>query len=380
MKTVLRTILLAVLAVSVFASCKERGSAKLCFDTEVYTPRYATGFAITGDDGGESRLITVSNPWQGADSVTTRLLVLRGDETAPDGFDGQVLKGEARRIIAMSSTHIAMLDVVGQAARVVGVSGKEYISDSTVVARRDSVCDVGYEGNIDYETIAALRPDIVLLYGINGASSMEGKLREARIPFVYIGDYLEESPLGKAEWLVVLAELTGRRAEGQKAFAEIACRYNELKNIVSADSLDCPKVMVNAPYGGTWFLPPTQSYTVTLISDAGGRYVYDRNNGNTSMPIDDEEAYMLTSEADIWLNAGEVGTVDELKKAFPKLASLPVVCEGRVFNNTRRTNAAGGNDYFESGVVNPHLVLRDLVKIFHPDLVEDEFVYYKQIK
>lgn len=89
---------------------------------------------------------------------------------------------------------------------------------------------------------------------------------------------------------------------------------------------------------------------------------------------------MLLAEADLWLNAGSVATTGDLVKAYPKFAGLPVVKEGRVYNNTLRTNSAGGNDYFESGVVRPDLVLRDLIKIFHPDLVTEDFVYYKRIE
>lgn len=160
------------------------------FDIQLYKPQYASGFDIKGADGYKSTLITVTNPWQGADSITTTLFISRNGETAPKGFSGQVLYGDASRIIAMSSTHIAMLDVIGEAGSVVGVSGIDYISNPDIQARRDSVGDVGYEGNINYELLLSLDPDIVLLYGVNGASSMEGKLKELGVPFMYVGDYL----------------------------------------------------------------------------------------------------------------------------------------------------------------------------------------------
>ena len=178
----------------------------------------------------------------------------------------------------------------------------------------------------------------------------------------------------------MLSELVGHGDRGRESFAEIARKYNALKNSVSSDSLDRPKVMINAPYSGTWFLPPVNSYAVTLINDAGGSFIYDGDKGNSSEPIDIEEAYMLVSQADVWLNAGMAGSAADLAKAYPKFASLPVVKEGRVYNNILRTNAAGGNDYFESGVVRPDLVLRDLIKIFHPDLVAEDFVYYKRLE
>ncbi len=127
-------------------------------------------------------------------------------------------------------------------------------------------------------------------------------------------------------------------------------------------------------------MPSTESYVARLIKDAGGDYIYKKNTGNASAPIDLEEAYLLASQADMWLHVGMANTLDELKAACPKFIDTRCFRSGQVYNNNARTNAAGGNDYYESAVVNPDLVLRDLVKIFHPELVEEDFVYYKQLK
>ncbi len=377
---VLKSLSLILLLASVFAGCRDESSDLADFDRLLYVPEYASGFEIAGSDGRQSILITVTNPWQGADGIAARLFIARDGESVPEGFDGQVLEGDARRIVAMSSTHIAMLDAVGEVGRVVGVSGIDYISNSDVQARRDRIGDVGYEGNVDYELLLSLDPDLVLLYGINGASTMESKLKELGIPFMYVGDYLEESPLGKAEWLVMLSEVVGERAKGEKVFAEIPIRYNALKQRVADSALDAPSVMLNTPYGDSWFMPSSENYVVRLITDAGGDYICKKNTGNSSTPIDLEEAYRLASAADVWLNVGAANTLDELKAACPKFTDTRCFRNGCVYNNNARTNAAGGNDYWESAVVNPDLVLRDMVKIFHPELVDEDFVYYKQLK
>lgn len=365
---------------AMMVSCAGKGVDVREFDREVYTPAYASGFDIKGAEGRESVILTVRNPWQGADSVTTRLFIARGGEDAPSGFDGQVLRGDAERIVAMSSTHVAMLDAIGATDRITGVSGIDFITNPDIQARRDSIGDIGFEGNVNYELLVALDPDLVVLYAVRGASSMEGKLRELGIPYLYIGDYLEESPVGKAEWLVALAETVGMRETGEKMFSEIPVRYEALKKKVAGCATPAPKVMLNTPYGDTWFMPSTENYKARLIADAGGDYVYKKDTGNSSNPIDIEEAYMLTSESDVWLNVGTANTLAELKEACPKFADTRCFREGRVYNNTLRSTPAGGNDYYESGIVRPDLLLRDLVRIFHPELVEEEFVYYKQLK
>ena len=376
-----KSFLSLCLLIVLLAACNGKKTASISdFSNQLYTPEYASGFSIKGADGYESSIITVTNPWQGADSITTQLFIARGGESAPEGFTGQVLEGDASRIVAMSSTHIAMLDAIGEAGRVVGVSGIDYISNPVISANRDSIGDVGYEGNINYELLISLDPDLVLLYGVNGASSMEGKLNELGIPFMYVGDYLEESPLGKAEWMVALSEVVGKRTEGEQVFVGIPVRYNDLKKKVADTALDAPSVMLNTPYGDSWFMPSTESYVARLVKDAGGDYIYKKNTGNSSMPIDLEEAYKLTSEADMWLNVGMANSLDELRTSCPKFSDTRCFRNGSVWNNNLKTNVAGGNDYYESAVVNPDILLRDLVKIFHPELVEEDFVYYKQLK
>lgn len=122
-------------------------------------------------------------------------------------------------------------------------------------------------------------------------------------------------------------------------------------------------------------------YLPQLIRDAGAAYIYDKADGNESVVIDGEEAFLLTSRADMWLNVGDINTMDELRARFPLFADLRCVRNGDVYNNTARTNGGGGNDYFESAVVHPDVVLRDLVTIFHPELVGgDSLVYHKRLK
>lgn len=374
-----RYIFLTAVAV-LLAACGRQQSDLSGFTERIYEPRYASGFDLTGAQGSDSRLLRVTTSWQGGENSETKLLMLRGEDEAPAGFDGQVLTGEARRIVCMSSSHVALLDALGEVARVVGVSGIDFISNSYVVENRDKVLDVGYDGNVNYERLVALAPDLVLLYGVGGASAMEPKLRELGIPFVYVGEYLEESPLGKAEWLVAIGELVGRRPVAEAVFRAIPERYDALKRTAAQATAAQPRVMLNTPYNDVWFMASTGSYMARLIADAGGEYVYRANTSNRSLPVDLEQARLLADGADVWLNTGACSTLAELRRAVPKFADVACVRNGAVWNCDRRLNPSGGNDFWESGVVHPDLVLRDLIKIFHPELVDEPFVYYRRLE
>ena len=346
----------------------------------LYSPSHATGFRIMGAEGKQSTIIRVTNPWQSANNVETMLFIARAGEKAPAGFRGQVLQGDAKRIVCMSSSHIAMLDAIGSVECVVGVSGKSFITNPYIVANCHSIADVGYDGNINFELLVAQRPDIVLLYGVTGACTMQSKLDELGIPYIYIGEYVEEAPLGKTEWLVALAEIVGCREQGIAYFSQVPQRYNHLKAIAAAATSPQPTVMLNTPYADSWFMPSTTSYLARLIADAGGDYIYKRNTSNHSLPIDLEEAALLTTEADIWLHVEGVSSLQDLHNQYPKFAKMPCVQRGEVYNCDQRRVTGGGNDYWESGVVQPDVVLRDLIKIFHPELISEELVYYRKIE
>lgn len=364
-------------------SCK-RGSHDTYshFHERLYEPEYAGGFEILGSDDGSSVLIRTLLPWQGAVRDTTDLMIVRKQTSLPDGFKGQVIKGDAERIVCMSSTHVAMLDALGLSHRIVGVSRKEFINNEYVREHESEIADVGFVGEMDFEALLASRPDIVLLYGMFGASPDEAKLRQLGIPFAYIGDYIEESPLGKAEWLVAIAEIAGVAADGKAMFAEIPPRYEKVRRSVSPLSgARRPHVMINSPYGDSWFMSPKQSYLATMVHDAGASYIFDHDTGTEAVKIGMEEALSFLSESDFWLNAGNVSSISELKAMYPKLADVRCVQEGKVYNNTLRMSEGGGNDYYESGVLHPDLILADLIRIFHPEDADDTtFHYFRQIK
>lgn len=373
------TLLLGLMA------CGGAKKGDIAFDQDVFEPEYATGFSIKqapGDDSG-SKLFTTLSPWQGNSNVSTQFLMLDTDCAIPSDYNGQILRGEAKRIVCMSSTHVAMLDRIGEADRIVGISGKNYISTPSIVDRLDEIAEVGYEGNIDYEQLVAVRPDLVMLYGVNGASSMEPKLKELGIPFVYIGDYTEQSPLGKAEWMRFVAEITGSQDVAKAEFEKEAEKYNKIKEKFSLLKCDYPDVMLNIPYGDVWYMPGPESYMAQLIEDAGGEYIYKDGKGSDSTPIDFETAYQLVEECDIWLNVGQVNSIDELIAAVPKLKDAPVIKNRMVFNNNACTNAKGGNAFWETGITNPSKILDDLTSIIYNECDINNvsgYSYYKRLE
>jgi iron complex transport system substrate-binding protein len=348
------------------------------FSEVIYSPTHATGFEIRGCEEGNSTLIVVKNPWQGADDVEQMLLIDRDGTFNTSGTDIQRIDHDAKRIICMSSSYVAMLSTIGKQETIAGVSGINFISDKYVAANSDKIGDVGYDNNINYEMVVALNPDLVLLYGVMGASGMESKLRELGIPYLYLGEYVESSPLGKAEWMVAVGEITGARDKAVEIFSTISERYTALATEVSLAAKERKQVMLNTPYRDSWFIPSEQNYIARIIRDAGGEPFTIAGTGNSSQPIDIEQAYIWASEADVWLNVGACNSLEELIRQNPKFADVKAVREKRVYNNNARQTTQGGSDFWESGVVRLDVILQDLVTILQGN--EGELYYYKQLK
>lgn len=359
------------------------------FDSIVYAPKDASGFKILARPGGKSRLIETRALWQGAENEKRQLLILRDNEELPADFAGSIIKEDAKRIIVLSSGHIAMIDALGNTDRIVGGSALQYVSNPAINQRREELAEIGYDGAYDYEALIAAQPDLVVIYGINGPSPIESKLKELDIPYIYIGDYLESSPLGKSEWIVAIAECVGVREKGEEFFKNIKLRYDALaQEIKQTKGLKHPKVMLNAPYSGTWLMPAAGSYMVRLIEDAGGECLTGdkisddaTKSDNVTHAISDEEALLLLNIADKWLNVGsEYKTISDVNRKIGFGSQTNVVQRGEIYDNTLRSNRNGGNDFYESGILHPDIILNDLICILHPELGKGDLYYYKRLK
>ena len=374
--------IVVIIAVAFLFSCSDNSVVR---QTEpIYTPRYAKGFSVERDTTTGEKLLCIRNPWQGASDIVFYTEI---DSLSPP-----------KRIVAMSSSHAAMLDAVGCSDRIVGLSGCRFIYNSDLCKKiaEGEIAEVGYDSAFDFEKIRLLNADIVLLYGVAGeAKSITDKLDELRIPYIYIGDYLEDDPLGKAEWVVALASLCGVESKGIAFFEGVESRYNALREQKYCSAYK-PRVMLNLPYRDTWFMPPHNSYMVRLIEDAGGEYILKTKDerrktkednlstlnsqlSTKSKPISLEEALVLAMKADFWINLGQITSKEEVCAAAPRFAKVDAVKFNRLYNNTKRTNESRGSDFWESGAVRPDLILEDLINILHYEAPTEKLYYYTKL-
>ncbi len=340
-------------------SCSTHHTSQKVYDT-LYAPQYAKHFVVLGH--GDSVVLRVKNPWQGAQNTQ---------------FDYEFSDGKTpQRIIAMSTSHSAFTEALGKGGAVVGVSSPQYYSNEKFA----ELPDVGFDNNLNYETIVGLNSDLFTTYEIAGENSASTqKLRSLGVNVVYVADYLENSALAKAEWVIAFGAMYGRIGVAKEIFNEVQSNYTRVKGTVdsalSQGKLKRPTVMLNSPYQDVWYLPGDSSYMIGLINDAGGRYIAAGNKDNLSQAVSIEKAYSLLTQADVWLNpAANVKTRDDVRNLGALFEELTI----EIYNNTAREGRRGGSDFWESGVLRCDIVLMDIATILYPELFTDHTLYYYQ--
>lgn len=338
------------------------------------------------------------------------------------------------RLIVTSTSYIGFLDAVGADSVIVGVSGGEYVCDSSVTAglSNGTVVDIGYDASPDYEKIMALKPDLLLTYSVSPVKSQFfSKLESLGIKTFIVNEHLERHPLARAAYIRLFGALTGNMAAADSVLKIVSENYISLRDSVQGglgandayasdkgelnagdekqgsggtegNTPKTRKILVNIPYKDQWFIPGQESYLTTLFKDAGGEILGAKAGSSVSGQISVETAYSLSKEADLWMNVGWCQTLEQLLSVNPLFEDFlrniqrnasaigysgtkgcaTNSCDTSasvVWNDNNRLNPNGGNDFWESGVVHPDLLLRDLIGIFRGEDNRTP-IYYKSIK
>ncbi len=338
---------------------------------------YAGGFEIKNNKGFQQVIIT--NPWQKSKNESLTYILAGNQESVPDSLrEFTFIKTPVERAIVLSSTHVGFIAALGKSNTIVGVSGKDFISDTTVRrSLENKTClDIGFAPNIDFESILILKPDVVFLYGLDpSVTALVKRFSEAGIKAVLVSEFLEDHPLGKAEWIRFFSAFYGCSAEGDSIFSEVKTSYLAWKDSV-AEFTYAPKVLTGLPWKDTWYMAGGRSFAAKFIEDAHGDYLWADNTNIDFVPLDLESVFQKAVHADIWINTGSAESLQGILAEDKRFAYIPAFQNGQVYNNNLTLNSTGGNDFWESGTVRPDRVLSDLIAIFHPEKFGYTQLYY----
>ncbi len=342
-----------------------------------YIPKYAKGFAIHYFDGYKE--LVIHNPWdQKAEAEHFYLVQATTVLSTLSAANGSVLNGPVKRWIPLSSTMVNYVDLLAKKSTICGVAESQYISDEYIQqqVKSGAIRDVGMAFSPDFEVIVDLEPDLVMVspFKDNNFSA----LKSAGIPIITNADYLEHTPLGRAEWMVLVAALFDAEPQAQQLFNNIEKNYLEAK-AKAASALEHPSVFTGHLYQGVWHTPAGESYMANFFKDAGVNYIYQNTTGTGSLSLDFESVFDKAHQSDYWLFI--VNYPGEFSyEAFRKMDGRYADFKAFQQQNVIMTNASHSL-FYEKGVLQPDVILNDMLHAFHPELDADyQSVYFYNLK
>ena len=343
--------------------------------------KYAKRFNITYFDSYKK--IEVNEPWPG--SPDTLVYIITKDISIMDLFKGDAKIGLVRQpienVVCFSTTHLPFLELIDEESRLSGFPTIDYIYSEKIqdMARKGKIKDLGPSNEINFESLLELNPDLVFAFTMGNELSMIRKIELSGIPMVLNADYLEDHPLGRAEWIKFIATFFDKDLEADSIFNEIEKAYLATKTAM--DNIEKrPQIFTGVVYGDTWFMPGGKHYGTRFFNDAGGNYIWSDNNSGNILQLSFESVYEKAGNADFWIGTATYNSLKEIEQADIRYKDFKAFKTGNIYNYSARVSDKGGNAYFELGYARPDIILKDLAKIFHPDEMKGhQFYFYKKL-
>ncbi len=351
------------LVLTAICSCKG-GSTNAVSEGDTLRLKYASNLTIVKHRGYTTA--SIADPWH--KGKTLHRYILLADTTIDRGSlpEGTVIRTPMRRAVVFTTVHCSLFLNLGASDVIKGVCDLRYIKLPWIQqqCRQGAIIDCGSGMSPDIEKIIDTKPDAILLSPFENSGGY-GKLNEVDIPIVECADYMESSPLGRAEWMRFFGMLTGHEREADSLFAIVEKQYLALK-AKAAKTKSRPSVVIDKKNGSVWYVPGGQSTMGVLIGDAGGDYVFasEKKSGSIAMPF--ETVLDRAGQADIWMlrySGDHQLTRQELLSEYGGYGELKAYKSGQTYGCNTKTSA-----FYEESLFRPDLLLADFIGIIHPEV------------
>lgn len=368
-----------VVFVSLLTACNQQkdNSKSITTNNQI---ELAIGFELYDYEG--FKLLKVKNSSPESNKTETYVLHQEGFQI-PDSIKTHTsIVVPIKNIIVTSTTHIPSLEMLGTTETLIGFPGLDYISSETVRTKIDKgqIKEVGQNESINTEIVIELNPDVLVSFAINESNQTLENLKQAGIKVLLNGDWNEKNPLGKAEWIKFFGALYDKDQEAKEIFERIKSEYQLAKEL-ALTATQKPSVLTGNIFEDVWYLPKGDSWSAVFLEDANTEYFWKDTSGTGSLAFSFEQVFDTAQNADFWIGAGIYTSLDEMKKANPHYKEFKAFQEGKVYSFSMKKGVTGGAIYYELAPNRPDLVLKDIIKITHPELLEDyELQFFEQLK
>lgn len=316
----------------------------------------------------------IKNPWDSTKVLHRYILVPKDKELPTSLPQGDIVRTPLAHAVYFTSVHASLIDQLGAYSSIAGVCDAEYIYLTKIQEdiKSKKVADCGNSMTPNIERIIDLMPDALLVSPFENSGSY-GKVGTLGIPIIECADYMETSPLGRAEWMRFYGLLTGTEQKADSLFAATEKAYNDLKAL-AMDAKTRPTVLMDMKYGASWYISGGNSTTGQMLKDAGADYIFKDEKNSGSVPYDPEVVFDRAQNADLWLikyNQASKMTYAQLAKEWPNYARLAAYTNHNIYACNLQNSS-----FYEELPFHPDLLLRDYIIIFHPELMEDKTLRY----
>lgn len=366
----------------IFFSCKteKKEFSEIALSGDTLAMEYAKGFSIIQYDG--FKVLKVKNPWPEADKTYTYLLVEEESKVPLTIAYDHKINIPVKKLVVTSTTHIPSLEAIQEENTLIGFPGLDYISSKKTRERikEGKITELGKNEDINTEVLIALQPEAVVGFAVSGTNKTFNTIEKSGIPVLFNGDWTEESPLGKAEWIKFFGVLFNKTKEATLFFQEVETAYLDAKKAAESAS-SIPTVLSGSMYKDQWFVPYGDSWSAQFIKDANANYIYKNTSGSGSIALAFETVLNEAQNADFWIAPGQFKTFRQLNESSVHYNQFKAVKNKQVFTYSNTLGETGGAIYYELAPNRPDLVLKDLIAIFHPELLpEYEPAFFKRLE
>ena len=358
--------LIALLSLCLFFSCNtKRAKTTDAQTSDSLKLKYAEGFAVKYFSGYKE--VIVFSPWVKGTVYARYYLVKDANTKTP--ANGTKVKIPLQTLAATSVTHFEFLSLLGEINTITGVCSPKIIYNKEVNKRiaAGKIADLGDAFTMNVEKTLQLKPGAVMMSGYNQNDPYAQRVSQAGVPVVFNNEWMETSLLARAEWIKFVAAFYDKEKQADSIFADVDKRYNDIK-AKAAGVKTKPNIMAGSNFRGTWYMPSGRNFMGKLFADAGSTYFYANDTTAGSLPLNVETVLKNFSQTDVWLNCS-FNSIADLVKADSKHALFRPVKLNRVYNFNKCLLPSTANDFWESAVARPDLLLSDMIAILHPELL-----------
>lgn len=342
--------------------------------------KYANGFDIITKNG--IKKLIIKSPYQNSKDVFEYQIK---NKTVSKNINKNnlIIEVPITKIVVTSTTHIPMVELLNEEATLIGFPYSKYVSSEKTRQLIDSgnITEIGKENSLNTEILLDLEPEIVVGYSVSSADKSLTTIKKAGINVIYNGDWLEETPLGRAEWIKFFGVLFNKEKQADSIFKIIETNYLEAKKI-ALTAIKKPTILSGAIMSkDIWNLPAGDSFVAQFLKDANLDYLWKNSKGKGSLSLSFESVFDKGVNADFWIAPGYFSTKEQLLNSNQIYTKFKAFENGNIYTPSTKKGTTGGVIYYELAPTRPDLVLKDIIKITNTDLLPDyKMTFFQKMK